>query len=201
VVQAGPRAALLLRSSVPPGLPGHARPTRCTPTFSGAELAPILPIPQAGTVKHPRMRSGGRPGGTKCRSRLAQDCSSLPTPPIMTTNGQSVHVVVPAAVRPRPESTPEIESAVPDGKITEALAAEEAEALGRLEGTAPPEHSCLPPEVRGTSTIPERERPWVTRRVPQMLAARRISANLTDSLSGAHPTTPDVPSPIEERSR
>src|SRR5215210_8647428 len=63
-----------------------------------------------------------------------------------------------------------------------------------------PEHSCLPPEVRGTSTIPEHERPWVTRWVPQMLAARRISANLTDNLSGAHPTTPDVPSPIEERS-
>jgi hypothetical protein len=73
--------------------------------------------------------------------------------------------------------------------------------LGRLEGKATPEHSCLPPEVRGTSMIPERERPWVTRWVPQMLAARRISANLTDSLSGAHPTTPDVPSPIEERSR
>jgi hypothetical protein len=38
--------------------------------------------------------------------------------------------------------------------------------------------------------IPERERPWVTRWVPQMLAAKRISADLTDSLSGAHPTTP-----------
>ena len=38
--------------------------------------------------------------------------------------------------------------------------------------------------------IPEHERPWVIRRVPQTLAARRISANLTDNMSGARPTTP-----------
>ena len=44
--------------------------------------------------------------------------------------------------------------------------------------------------------IPERERPWVTRRVPQRLAARRISADLTDNLSGTRPTTsPTFPPP------
>ena len=38
--------------------------------------------------------------------------------------------------------------------------------------------------------IPEHERPWVIRRVPQTLAARRISADLTDNVSGTHPTKP-----------
>ena len=54
----------------------------------------------------------------------------------------------------------------------------------------PRKHSCLPPEARGTSTFPERERPWVTRWVPHSLAAKCIAANLTDNVSGTHPTTP-----------
>ena len=34
-------------------------------------------------------------------------------------------------------------------------------ALGeRIVTTCPEKHSCLPPEARGTSTFPERERPW-----------------------------------------
>ena len=98
----------------------------------------VLPIPAS------PVRTANPPAPISARSNMSTSCANSCSRPTILTGGVS-------------QTTTGLDTA---GGALPRLALHGFSALRGRPRRLPRKHSCLPPEARGTSTFPERERPW-----------------------------------------